>query len=287
METYRSGEDLELLLRYKRIIGYHYKNGNYDQLFSLYAEGITHFMRTRFDPFISRLVEKFDGQRVLFMIFGDHGEEYDAVSFGHFNSMSEGVIRVPVLFWGPDVAAQLCPTRIRTIDLAPTLRSCLGARATGLDGSSLADTVFGRASYPQRPAFCQSYVSNTQQFVQFQQKLLRTDRKTGSLPHVCYAEAAYEEDMKLGRQNYIYEKNSAGTTFALTRCEPRTWLERIADDLVPHQVSGSPARAHLLDLLDAYGQLAARRSAPGQEEPGQPELTEDIRMQLRAMGYDI
>jgi choline-sulfatase len=288
VETYRSGEDLDLLLRYKRIIGAHYGNGNYDRLFSLYVEGITHFMRTRFEPFISRLVEKFDGQRALFVIFGDHGEEYDVNCFGHFNSMAEGVIRVPVLFWGPDVVAQICPTRMRTVDVAPTLRSCLGARVDGLDGVSLADTVFDKGSYPARPAFCQSYISKTQNFVEFQQKLLRTGRKTGSLPHVCFAEAVYNDDMKLSRQNYVYENASAGTTFSLAKREPLIGLERIGEDLIPRTVSGSPARAALLDMLNAYGQLTARRGA-AVDEPGrdEPEVTEDIRLQLRAMGYDI
>lgn len=283
VETYRSGEDLELMLRYKRILLHYYENKNFDKIFSLYLAGITHFMETRFAPFMERLVAKLDGRRALFVIYGDHGEEYDAHSYGHFNSVAEGVIRVPLLFWGPDVVAGTHSTRVRTVDIAPTLRECLNARAAGLDGSSLAATVFGGESYPARTAYCQTYVADTAKTVQFQERVLRTGRKTGSLPHVCYRESVYEDDFKLSRQNYEYVESDTGMTLA--RCEPRIALERIGSDLIPRPVSWAPEQASLIRMLDSYGKVA--EGTQKAKERSDPEVTDAIRVQLRNMGYDI
>ncbi|MFE7318753.1 sulfatase-like hydrolase/transferase [Streptomyces sp. NPDC057555] len=284
VETYRSGEDLELLLAYKRIVLHHYESGDYETLFSLYLEGVETFMRTRFEPFMERLMERMQGRRVLVVLFGDHGEEYDASSYGHFNTMAEGVTRVPVLFWGPGVSAGTHRERIRTVDVAPTIGAVLGGVQERLDGVPLVETVFGGAAPRPREAYVQAHVSDTAQFVDFQQKLLESGRKPGSLPHVCYAEAVYDGDIKLSRQNYVYTGGPVGT-WSLAPCEPRITVERFDTDLVPRRDEWNDEAARALALLDAYG--GHFEAGPDGSGDGDPVVTDEIRSQLRNMGYRI
>ena len=121
LETHRNGEDAELLLRYKRVIQRLWHAGRTTDIFGLYLEGVEHFLITRFEPFIRRLLNRLKGTRWLIVLFGDHGEEYDADSFGHFNSVAEGVLRVPLLFLGSDVANGIYLDRVCTADILPTI----------------------------------------------------------------------------------------------------------------------------------------------------------------------
>ena len=284
VETYRSGEDLELLFTYKRIVQHHYDRGNYDTLFALYLEGVETFMRMRFEPFMERLMDRFAGQRVLVVLFGDHGEEHNTTSYGHFNTMDEGVTRVPVLFWGPDVTPGLYAERVRSVDVAPTLGASIGGVQEELDGIPLLDTVHGGARPEPRTAFVQAWVADTAQFVDFQQRLLATGNKPGSLPHVCYAEAVYDGDLKLSRQNYVYSGDSVGR-WSLKQCEPKITVERFDADLLPHPVQSPGDHTDLLSTLDAYGaHIEEDPIAPADDDP---VPTEEIRAQLRNMGYDI
>ena len=271
------------MLRYKQIVLHHYDNGDYDTLFSLYIEGITTFMRARFEPFMERLMERFRGKRVLFVLFGDHGEEYDAANYGHFSSLAEGVVRIPVLFYGPDVVPGIHRERVRSVDVAPTVASCLGEPQTGLDGVSLRESVFGTARAAGRPAFSQAYVSDTAAFVDFQQRLLRDGHTTGSLPHVRYAETVHDGDLRLCRQNYEYSVS----TGSLVPCEPRLTLERFDADLVPRPAEDAAATARLVSLLDGYARTAPAEPADAGRASDDPQVTSEIRAQLRNMGYDI
>jgi choline-sulfatase len=285
VETYRSAEDLDLLLRYKRIVQHYFASEDYDFIFQLYLEGITHFMRHRFEPFMERLIAKLAGRRVLFVIFGDHGEDWDRTCYGHFNSTAEGVVRVPVIFFGNDVSAGTHPTRIRSVDIAPTIASCLTPRLRPeLDGTTLAGTVFGGETYPGREAFSQAYVSDRRQLLRVQEKLLRGDGEIGSLPHVCYDEAAYDGDFKLRRQSYEYTASSVGEG-ALRKCEPKISLELIDPSLLLEPVPDAPVLPSLLAQLDRYG--AAVTAQPDQPEPDAPAVTDELRAQLQNMGYAI
>ncbi|MGC5198831.1 sulfatase-like hydrolase/transferase, partial [Aphanothece microscopica] len=102
-ETYRDGEDRELLVRYKRIIQHLFHAGDFERIFQLYLDGIDHFLTSRFDVFMQNLSRRLRGRNVLFVIFGDHGEHWSPDSYGHHNSMREGVLRVPMLFIGPGI----------------------------------------------------------------------------------------------------------------------------------------------------------------------------------------
>ncbi len=279
VESYRDEDDLALLLRYKRVVEYHHSRGHYARLFGLYLEGVERFMRRRFEPFLEALLDALAGTRHLVVVFGDHGEEYDEESYGHHNSLSEGVLRVPVIFHGPDVTPGLHLERIRTVDVLPTLLARLmpdGAPA--LDGESLAATVWGGAPYPRRRAFAQAWTSDTAEFVAFQKRLLAEGERPGPLRHVRYKEAVYDGPWKLTRQEWRYAE--AGGIFGLQPDTPRLRLERCDDSARLSPAADEAVTRDLLAQLDAYNQIVNPAGAP-------VDLDAGLRRQLRAMGYRI
>ena len=281
LETYREPEDLRLLFRYKAMIEYHYARRSYDRLFEIYLEGVNFFMRHRFEPFMTRLLEALRGRRYLIVLFADHGEEYDADSFGHHNTLSEGVLRVPVLFLGPDVPPGQVLERVRTVDIVPTLLDRMGESETSadLDGSSLAGTIWGGEPIRTRPAYAQGYTSNTAEFVSYQKRLLATGEKRGSLRHVRHKEAVYDGDYKLVRQNYAYvEHGNPGS--GLRPCEVKITLEKRNSDAGFSRHRDEHVQARLLAKLDAYNETLA-----GAGET--IHVPEQIRRQLRDMGYRV
>jgi len=281
VESYRDDEDMELLLRYKRCVQYHYAHGNYDKLFSMYLDGVSHFCETRFGLFFERLIGLLKGRRFLLVIFGDHGEEYDADSYGHHNSLSEGVLRVPVIFYGTDIPPSHHHARIRSVDVAPTVVDLLGLPASqrrDMDGVSLADTILHGAAYPERSAFAQAYTNDTREFVDFQKRLLASGRKTGALRHVLYKEAFYEGDFKVTRQSYHYAEH--GGISQLRPCPQRITLERRDASARWHAGADAATQTRMLAELDAYN-LTRKGGAADREVP------DHIRQQLINMGYRV
>jgi arylsulfatase A-like enzyme len=281
VETYRSKEDLDLLLRYKRVIQYHYEEKHYDRLFDLYLEGVDYFMKRRFDPFMEKLLSLLEGKRYLIVMFGDHGEEYDESSLGHFNTVSEGVIRVPMLFYGQGVAPAIHRDRIRTVDVAPTLLQHLGVvrdRVDALDGVSLLKTVWHNEPYEIRPAFAQTYISEATALVDFQKKMLAEGKKPGLLRHARYKEAVYDGNDKLSRQEHAYQLVDGA--WSLRPCETISTFETLGPDTVPRPAEAPDRARTLAGMLERYNQI----------EPEESELatiTDAIRGDLQSMGYKV
>ncbi len=281
VETYRDPEDLELMLRYKRIIQHHYEQKNYAKLFDLYLRGIEYFLESRFTTFFRKLEKILAGSNYLIVLFGDHGEEYDENSYGHHNSMSEGVLRVPLVFYGTGIKPGIYNQRIRSVDVVPTLLDLLkgkGIRSPKLDGSSLAETLTNGAEYPVRPAFAQAYTSELNQFVAYQKKILAKGAKTGSLPHVLYKEAVYSDNLKLVRQHYEYAE--AGGIWGLTKCAEKIALQQIDEKNYLGPLDSENHAAPLLAQLDDYNKLLRPRSRP-------LVVPSEIRAQLQNMGYQV
>jgi hypothetical protein len=281
VETYRDSEDLGLMLKYKRIVQHHYELKNYSKLFQLYLEGVEHFLENRFAPFFRKLKKILSGSSFLIILFGDHGEEYDEDSYGHHNSMSEGVLRVPLVFYGTGVKAGVYNQRVRSVDVVPTILDLLRGSGMGrlkLDGASLAETVVNRAAYPVRPAFAQAYAAETNKYVAYQKKLLTKGAKTGSLHHVLYKEAVYSDNLKLTRQHYQYEQ--AGGIWGLTKCAEKISLQQINEE---NCLSSCKAQDHvpsLLAQLDQYNKLLRPQNQP-------LAIPNQIREQLQNMGYQV
>lgn len=120
-ETFRSRSDTKLLLRYKYIIEKLYRNKKYDALFELYLEGINYFLKNRFNKFILKVKNFVDRNNAILFLFSDHGEEWDSDSEGHHNSLSDNVLRVPLIIYGNQIKPGIRKKLIRTIDLAPTV----------------------------------------------------------------------------------------------------------------------------------------------------------------------
>ncbi|XYI01397.1 sulfatase-like hydrolase/transferase [Sorangium sp. So ce1128] len=280
VETYRDDDDLELLLRYKRIVQYYYSRGRYEKLFGLYLEGVEHFLEARFRPFLEMLSGRLAGSKWLLVLFGDHGEEYSEGSYGHHNSLAEGVIRVPVLLRGAGVEPGLFGDRIRAIDVVPTVMDLLGVapeEQLRCDGTSLAPTLLTKAPYPVRVAYSQTYAAETREYVEFQRRMLAANKKTGNLHHVRYKEAVYEGAYKLIRQNFQFTED--GGIWGLRPCQPRITLERARGPEGFEPCQDAAVEERLSAQLDDYNTLC-----PDVE---QRDVNEDVRRQLQSMGYRI
>ncbi|WP_330460387.1 sulfatase-like hydrolase/transferase [Streptomyces sp. NBC_00820] len=278
VETYRKPEDADLLVRYKRATTYLHQQGAYDRLMQLYLDGVEHFLATRLTGFVDRLTERVaaTGKRMLLVLFADHGEEFDAQTNGHFNSMAEGVLRVPLIIVGDGVRPGTHTHRIRTVDIAPTVLDLSGvpAPATGVfDGRSLASVVRGESALDaDAPALAESYNAELNDFIAFQEKQL-SGRDPGPLRHFLVGHAAYAGDRKVVRMARHYsEAFQRATPFDSVR------VERIGADGVPRAVPDDDG-VDLLTLLDDY-RTALR-------EPAQVPATDEIRGQLRALGYSV
>ncbi|RKT53829.1 sulfatase-like hydrolase/transferase [Saccharothrix australiensis] len=276
-ETVREPEDQELFLRYKRVTNHLYATGAYDALFQLYLDGVEFFLRERFEPFLERLRARLEavGASMLLVVFGDHGHELDADSYGHHNSLSEGVLRVPLLVSGPGIQPGRYAERVRTVDVVPTVVDLLGldvSRHGGFDGESLADVLLGRAA-PEghRPALSQSYGADTREFVAFQRRQLRGE-EPGTLRHVLLGESAH-----LGSRRVVAMHHRYGPEFRIVPVDEK-WVESFGPDLVP-VVRPDADAAELLAALDSYN--ATRK--PAEDVPAD----ESLRNQLRSLGYHI
>lgn len=250
-ETRREGEDLNYLMRYKRIVQELWQAGRAEDIFGLYLEGIEHFLETRFAPFMEKLHTTLRGKRVLTVLFGDHGEEYSVDSFGHFNSVAEGVLRVPLVIQGPDVPTGTTHDRVRTVDILPTILDLNGDRATRslvLDGESLVPRMRGEVSGHGPAAFAQAWVADTARFVRFQQRMLSAGGKRGTLPHLLFKEAVWSGDYRLTRQCADFNEYLGG----LGEIEPVSFLERFDDAQRPQRVEDPRITAELSTLLDGY-----------------------------------
>lgn len=255
-ETKREGEDLQYLMRYKRIIQELWQAGRAEEIFGLYLEGIEHFLTTRFTPFLDRLLETLKGQRTLIVLFGDHGEEYSPDAFGHFNAVTEGVMRVPLIFHGPDVPKGTTQDRVRTVDILPTIYDLAEDRATrrlAIDGESLLPRMRGLQEGPCGPAFAQAWVADTARFVRFQQQMLTKGTKRGSLPHLLYREVVWSGDYRLTRQCADFNTYLGG----LAQIDPVLTLERFDNAHRPQPHTDVRIELEMSRLLEQYNGLSA------------------------------
>lgn len=278
VESYRSPEDTELLVSYKRAIAYLHAEGQYDRLFQIYLDGVQHFLESRFTAFLDRLRERMAaaGRRMLLVLFADHGEEFDERTNGHFNSMAEAVLRVPLIIVGDDVAPGVHTNRIRTVDIAPTVLELAGipTPATGVfDGRSLASVARGTQKLQgDAPALAEAYTSELNEFVAYQQRQL-TGQQPGALRHYLIGHAAYQDDRRVVRLTRQYSE-----WFQNIRPTEASWVEKFDESSVPRPVPDDDG-ADLLATLDDY-RTALR-------EPDQVSFTDEIRGQLRALGYSV
>ncbi|MDG2333984.1 MAG: sulfatase-like hydrolase/transferase [Myxococcota bacterium] len=107
--------------------------------------------------FIGELKERGLWGETLFILLSDHGEEFwDHESIQHGTTLYEEQIRVPLLvrFPGAIFGGSRVPSRVRVIDILPSLLEHLGeAIPANLDGSSFLNLVRGNLETATRPVF--------------------------------------------------------------------------------------------------------------------------------------
>lgn len=275
----RSGADLDLFLRYKRIIRHHYLNKNYDLLFQLYLDGVEFFLQNRFQPFIDRLLELLGNRRFLLVIVSNHGEEYDANSFGHRNSLSDGALHAPFILYGDDIPSAVHATPMRSADIAPTLASLVDLKSQkplDYDGVSLASTVSKRAPYPTRPAVAQTYGGNVAASAQGVTRDTASDERSESPRPTADMEAVYDGNFKLLRQTC--ELDEHGRRRELD--QPRLTLSLRQADGRRRPSSNVSMQRKLESLLDTYNRI-------GKLEAPSNNIPDHLREALQDFGYKV
>lgn len=199
-ETFRNKKDTELLLRYKYIIFEKlYKQGLYDDLFNLYLEGIKYFLDHRFNKFIYSIQNFVDKNSALLFIFSDHGEEWDAFSEGHHNTLSDNVLRVPLIAYGKQIKPGIEERLIRTIDLAPTIIGLLPQSVkTNMDGFDLNILNLHKDVTKANFAISQVYTSIAakKQIADYQNMSVKKNKTVKPLNTYLSGEAIRTEDKK-------------------------------------------------------------------------------------------
>ncbi|MFA6420535.1 MAG: sulfatase-like hydrolase/transferase [archaeon] len=197
VESVRSKKDLNLLLKYKSVIDYLYKSKKYDDLFNLYLEGINRFHKKYFNFFLDDLLRILKKENYLIIISSDHGEAWNDESFGHYNSLNEGVLRVPVLFLAKDIGPRYYDNRIRTIDIAPTLNRILLNSTEKFDGLDLNPIIYGKESFEDGLAFSTIWLSEAKDILSNIAKIINGKSfKTKNKMSEKYAAVVYHEKYK-------------------------------------------------------------------------------------------
>lgn len=200
-ETFRNSEDRKLLLRYKTVIEVLYNNEKYNDLFNLYLEGINYFIAKRFTQFIQTIVKFVNENNGLLIIFSDHGEEWDNESYGHHNSLSDAVLRVPLIIYWNGIKHKIVNDLVRTIDLAPSLLPLISTdfKRINMDGEPLDLLNDDRNDLSQRLALAQVWLTKVkkEELFSFQRKAIVKNKIEKPLPTTLSQEMAHDQYSKL------------------------------------------------------------------------------------------
>ena len=199
-ESFRNSRDKDFLLRYKNIIDHLWANKRYDELHRLYGEGIDYFFKHRFNKFIQKVTDFIDKNNGLLILFADHGEEWSAESRGHSNSISDNVLRVPVIFYGKGVKKNVLVTELaRTIDVTPTISKYFLAKENHFDGLPI--DLASPSALGKRAALAQVWrVGNRSKVYTHQQKILKKGKMIRPLATKLEKEAYYEGEFAITRE---------------------------------------------------------------------------------------
>ena len=125
---------------YHIVIDFLRRNSLFDEIADLYIEGINYFEKNRFSKFIKGLWKAGMMEGSLIIILGDHGEAFNEKVFGHDKSLSNELLTIPLIIYGPNVdKKKIYNEQARSIDIVPTILSLLNLGKIGKDisGTSL------------------------------------------------------------------------------------------------------------------------------------------------------
>jgi arylsulfatase A-like enzyme/tetratricopeptide (TPR) repeat protein len=224
-----------------------------DRLKSLYDAEIA-AVDAEVGAWVKRLKEEGKFDSTLWVLFGDHGEEFlEHGGLAHGRSLNEEVIRVPLIIAGPGVeAGKRVADAVSLVDVAPTILELLAKEApAGLDGVSLLPAIRGE-TLPKRSIFAGLNLAEFQGYaiIEGTEKLILN---AGTNENACYDLAADPTE---------------ATNLA---AEDTAMSDRLAALAVRHQ-----------DMQRQLGlELGSGSVLPQEQVPALDELVE----QLRAMGY--
>ena len=273
-ETFRDKKDMELLVRYKNIIQYLYSNGRDKDIFSLYLDGVNRFKKKIFDPFMTQLLDRLKNETYLIVLFSDHGEEWSESCYGHINSLSEGCIKVPMVFYGTDIGRDFCSSRIRTIDLAPTLYDLAKINHPKLDGKSLLKIMKDKQCRIDRDAFSSIWLNPLPDLQKNIMDVLETDRiQEGNSASTKYAYAVYKDNLRFESSLNRYKNR----TFELEKNLDKNYFEKKEKNWI--KFDGNTADfAPLIEMGDELNSIKTVNSNLA---------TDTLRKYFKLQGYNI
>jgi choline-sulfatase len=263
-ETFRNKLDTLYLFRYKYIIEKLYREEKYDDLFSLYVDGINYFMKSRFNPFLKKLTQFIDETGGLLCVFSDHGEEWDKNSEGHHNSLSENVLRVPLLLYGNGITPGVNNDVVRTIDLAPTLLNFLPKlkKKISMDGRTLTySNKLSKKNSKYAISQVWSSIATKKQMSEHQSLAIKNTRVVKPLKTYLFAEAIQTDQTRISR---FYQKNGS----------------LLKEDVVKHTATHKSLEVKLRNILKKYNTVKPKKAAT-------LSLEKKMRNELRNLGYRI
>ena len=275
IETFHDEEDLRYLYRYKKIISHLYKNKDDDDLFNLYLEGINYFHENKFNRFLEQLLTQLGGQNYLIVIFADHGEAWNDETYGHHNSLDEGVLRVPMAFFAKDIEPQYVRNRIRTIDLLPTLLEMNGFDDRDYDGKSLVGCIYDNKIEEDRDAFAAVWVNQSSDVLANIKELEKNnDIKTKNGISLKYSAAYYRKSYKyIENYKHFFGRSEKIEDFNLKRLYAIDNLTNMV------QIQDEQLEKELSELIVYYNNILETDNVVGKSE----QLKKYFRMQ----GYNV
>jgi len=275
IETFRKKKDLSLLYRYKKIVSFLYKNHLDDDLFDLYLEGINYFHDKKFNRFLNTLLKILDGTNYLVIISSDHGEAWNDNTYGHHNSLDEGVIRVPVLFYAPNIKPKVYSNRIRTIDVVPTLNQVLFKNKRKFDGKSLDGIIYSGTVEKDRDAFSAVWVNESKEVIKKIKQLLGQGHiSTNPRLSVKYSEALYQGNIKFVKQHKKFMNRSEVLSDCLTSQASKIGpLEKIIECRLTKKT-----QSEMITRIRKYNAIKVQKRM---------KKTENIRDYFNLLGYRI
>jgi arylsulfatase A-like enzyme len=122
-------------------------------------QGEVNYLDRRVEELFAAIRESLPARSTLIVVTSDHGEEFgEHGRLGHGETLSDNVLRVPLVFlWPGKIAPRSTGVPISSVDLTPTLLDLLDLTPTDeLDGRSYAAFLLGEKAQPtERPVIAE------------------------------------------------------------------------------------------------------------------------------------
>lgn len=235
-----------------------------ERLEALYDGEVTYHDR-HFGHFLDGLKQLGVLDDTIIAVCADHGEEFfDHDSVGHGHTLYQELLHVPLVFRAPGVvpAGQRLPFDVGLTDVLPTVLAATGTTAPkGVEGRDLLPFCRGAAPSPLSAAFS-SFFSEAD------------DRNLSW----CVRKGDFKLRMKGPAITYLY--NLADDPHERVDADLRYPLALRALRIALGQFIGTPEKGAWLS-----DQLAVQVVTPPKQQAEQADVPEDLKAQLRALGY--